>query len=125
MAAMERGPLPQSQQASDDAAPLVHMNPAGMLDGADSALDLDVTVLAFAQWVSQMKTRQHNSQHQMQAEMSIIRNAITSNNTDLSDFKRHSASIQRQMQSEINEIRESLSNVFMEITAAVSNNAAA
>jgi len=91
----------------------------------DSQLDLDVTVLAFAQWVSEMKARQHNSQHQMQAEMSMIRNAITSNHTDLSDFKRHGAAIQQQMQSEINEIRESLSNVFMEITAAVRNNAAA
>merc|ERR1719436_1490302 len=102
-----------------------------MQDGAaasavpDSQLDLDVTVLAFAQWVSEMKVRQHNSQNQMQAEMSMIRNAISSNHTDLSEFKRHGAAIQQQMQSEINEIRESLSNVFMEITAAVRNNAAA
>merc|ERR1740121_2732888 len=44
---------------------------------------------------------------------------------DLSDFKRHGAAIQQQMQSEINEIRESLSNVFMEITGAVRNKAAA
>jgi len=61
----------------------------------------------------------------MQAEMSIIRNSITANNTELSDFKRHSAAIQQQMQSETNEIRESLSHVFMEITNAVRNNAAA
>merc|ERR1719261_1915463 len=47
------------------------------------------------------------------------------NNMDLTDFKRHSAAIQQQMQAEISEIRESLSNVFMEITAAVRNNAAA
>lgn len=91
----------------------------------ESQLDLDVTVLAFAQWVSEMKVRQHNSQHQMQAELSMIRNAVTANHADLSDFKRHGAAIQQQMQSEINEIRESLSNVFMEITAAVRNNAAA
>merc|ERR1719261_1478401 len=55
----------------------------------------------------------------------MIRNAITSNNTDLQDFKRHSAAIQQHMQSEINEIRESLSTVFMEITSAVRNNAEA
>jgi hypothetical protein len=91
----------------------------------ESQLDLDVTVLAFAQWVSEMKTRQANAHHQMQAEMSIIRNAITSNNMELGDFKRHSAAIQQQMQSEINEIRESLSTVFMEITSAVRNNAEA
>merc|ERR1719401_2100386 len=61
----------------------------------------------------------------MTAEMSMIRNAIAGNHTDLSDFKRHGAGIQQQMQSEINEIRESLSSVFMEITSAVRNNAAA
>merc|ERR550514_452392 len=54
-----------------------------------------------------------------------IWNAITSNHTDLTDFKRHGAAIQQQMQSEINEIRESLSSVFSEITSAVRNNAAA
>merc|ERR1740133_384769 len=72
-----------------------------------------------------MKTRQASSHHQMQAEIIIIRNAITSNNTELGDFKRHSAAIQQQMQSEINEIRESLGTVFMEITTAVRNNATA
>jgi len=110
------GPSPNSSSPShQEATAPVNSDP----------LDLDVTVLAFAQWVSEMKTRQQSSQHHMQAEMSVIRNAITSNNTDLGDFKRHSAGIQQQMQSEINEIRESLSSVFMEITAAVRNNAAA
>jgi len=96
-----------------------------MAGRVENELDLDVTVLAFAQWVSEMKTRQSTAHHQMQAEMSIIRNAITSNNTELGDFKRHSAAIQQQMQSETNEIRESLGTVFMEITSAVRNNAEA
>jgi len=86
---------------------------------------LDVTVLAFAQWVSELRQRQHNAQHVMHSEMSLIRNAISSNNQDLGDFKRHSAQIQQHMQREISEIRDSLSSVFMEITTAVRNNAAA
>jgi len=88
-----------------------------------SELDMDVVVLAFAQWVSEMKTRQSNANHQMQAEMSVIRNAITSNSSDLEDFKRNSAATQRRMQNEMYEIRESLGTVFMEITTAVRNNA--
>lgn len=87
--------------------------------------DMDVTVLAFAQWASEMKTRQSSAMQQCGAEMSMIRNAVGSNAGDLGDFKRHGATIQSQMQSEINEIRETLSSVFMEITAAVRNNAAA
>lgn len=108
-----------------------HGSTGGNVAGADyladpsSKPDLDVTVLAFAQWVSEMKSRQQNSHRQMQGEMSMIRNAITSNQTELSDFKRHGATIQTHMQSEMNEIRESLSTVFMEITAAVRNNTAA
>uniref|UniRef100_A0A6T9EHY3 Uncharacterized protein n=1 Tax=Noctiluca scintillans TaxID=2966 RepID=A0A6T9EHY3_NOCSC len=106
----------------------IRPHPSGSSVFVDSAqspeIDLDVTVLAFAQSMSEMKTRQHNSQHQMQAEMSVIRNAIAANNTDLADFKRHSAAIQQQMQNEICEIRDSLSNVFMDLTAAVRHNAA-
>merc|ERR1719321_2608281 len=72
-----------------------------------------------------MKSRQNNAHQQLKAEMSVIRNAITSNSTELSDFKRHSASIQQHMQAETSEIRKTLSTVFMEITGAVRNNAEA
>mmetsp|Transcript_77907 Transcript_77907/g.147134 ORF Transcript_77907/g.147134 Transcript_77907/m.147134 type:complete len:451 (+) Transcript_77907:78-1430(+) len=115
--------LGMANSASSVVAPQSVLNVEN--SGSGSTIDLDLTVLSFAQWVSEMKSRQNNSHHQMQAEMSIIRNAISSNNTDLGDFKRHSAAIQQQMQSEINEIRESLSSVFMEITGAVRDNAAA
>mmetsp|Transcript_16212 Transcript_16212/g.46958 ORF Transcript_16212/g.46958 Transcript_16212/m.46958 type:complete len:341 (-) Transcript_16212:142-1164(-) len=91
----------------------------------ESPLDMDVTVLAFAQWVSELKTRQSYSQNQVRAEMSTIRTAVSSNQTDLADFRRHGAAIQQQMQSEINDIRNQLSGVFSEITTAVRNNSAA
>eukprot|EP00931_Biecheleriopsis_adriatica_P120142 TRINITY_DN95276_c0_g1_i1.p1 TRINITY_DN95276_c0_g1~~TRINITY_DN95276_c0_g1_i1.p1 ORF type:complete len:339 (+),score=84.66 TRINITY_DN95276_c0_g1_i1:59-1075(+) len=93
--------------------------------GIEANLDMDVTVLAFAQWVTEMKNKQSNSQKSLQVELNTIKNAINGNHNDLSDFKRHGAAIQQQMQAEINEIRESLSAVFQEITAAVRNNTAA
>eukprot|EP00439_Symbiodinium_sp_Y106_P046763 s2124_g5.t6 len=93
--------------------------------GSENMLDVDVTVLAFAQWVMELKNKSSNSQKSLQIELNTIKNAINGNHSDLADFKRHGAAIQQQMQSEINEIRESLSSVFMEITAAVRNNAAA
>mmetsp|Transcript_100467 Transcript_100467/g.181305 ORF Transcript_100467/g.181305 Transcript_100467/m.181305 type:complete len:356 (-) Transcript_100467:59-1126(-) len=93
--------------------------------GMESALDMDVTVLAFAQWVSEMKSRQSNTTKSLQVELNTIKNSINGNHLDLSDFKRHGAAIQQQMQAETNEIRESLSAVFMEITSAVRNNTAA
>eukprot|EP00441_Pelagodinium_beii_P039140 CAMPEP_0197648430 /NCGR_PEP_ID=MMETSP1338-20131121/27746_1 /TAXON_ID=43686 ORGANISM="Pelagodinium beii, Strain RCC1491" /NCGR_SAMPLE_ID=MMETSP1338 /ASSEMBLY_ACC=CAM_ASM_000754 /LENGTH=339 /DNA_ID=CAMNT_0043222421 /DNA_START=36 /DNA_END=1055 /DNA_ORIENTATION=+ len=91
---------------------------AGELDGRvklPSAQDLDVTVLAFAQWLSEMKLRSNSSLQQMLAEMGIIRNGITSNNTDLTEFKRNTATVQQQMQSQISDLRDKLTDAYTEI----------
>merc|ERR1740138_1532268 len=77
--------------------------------------DLDVTVLAFAQWLSEMRTRSNASLQQMLAEMGIIRNGITSNNTDLTEFKRNTATVQQQMQSQISDLRDKLTDAYTEI----------
>lgn len=77
--------------------------------------DLDVTVLAFAQWLSEMKLRSGSSLQQMLAEMGIIRNGITTNNTDLTEFKRHTATVQQQMQSQISDLRDKLADAYSEI----------
>merc|ERR1719473_821113 len=77
--------------------------------------DLDVTVLAFAQWLSEMRSRSTSSLQQMLAEMGIIRNGITSNNTDLCEFKRNTATVQQQMQSQIIDLRDKLSDAYSEI----------
>jgi len=77
--------------------------------------DLDVTVLAFAQWLSEMRSRSSSSLQQMLAEMGIIRNGITSNNTDLTEFKRNTATVQQQMQSQISYLRDKLTDAYTEI----------
>mmetsp|Transcript_20263 Transcript_20263/g.38323 ORF Transcript_20263/g.38323 Transcript_20263/m.38323 type:complete len:357 (-) Transcript_20263:118-1188(-) len=77
--------------------------------------DLDVTVLAFAQWLSEMRARSNSSLQQMLAEMGIIRNGITSNNTDLTEFKRNTATVQQQMQSQISDLRDKLTDAYQEI----------
>jgi len=77
--------------------------------------DLDVTVLAFAQWLSEMRSRSNSSLQQMLAEMGIIRNGITSNNTDLTEFKRNTATVQQQMQSQISDLRDKLTDAYTEI----------
>merc|ERR1719456_1299935 len=74
--------------------------------------DLDVTVLAFAQWLSEMRANSKTSLQQMLAEMGIIRNGITSNNTDLTEFKRNTATVQQQMQSQISDLRDKLTDAY-------------
>merc|ERR1719386_172545 len=77
--------------------------------------DLDVTVLAFAQWLSEMRANSKTSVQQMLAEMGIIRNGITSNNADLVEFKRNTATVQQQMQSQIIDLRDKLTDAYSEI----------
>merc|ERR1719199_787031 len=77
--------------------------------------DLDVTVLAFAQWLSEMRANNKTSLQQMLAEMGIIRNGITSNNADLTEFKRNTATVQQQMQSQISDLRDKLTDAYTEI----------
>merc|ERR1719436_579727 len=81
----------------------------------NSADTIDVTVLAFAQWLSEMRSRSNSSLQQMLAEMGIIRNGITSNNTDLTEFKRNTATVQQQMQSQISDLRDKLTEAYTEI----------
>merc|ERR550537_599867 len=81
--------------------------------------DVDVTALAFAQYVSELKSRAASSHNQLHAEMGQVRTAIGTNNSDLQELKRHTAAVQQQMQGEISSLRESLSQVFMEITEGV------
>merc|ERR1719201_2445856 len=82
-------------------------------------VDTDITVQAFAQWLTEMKTRNSRSLQEMLSEMSIIRDGITSNNVELTDFKRHSTGISQQMQSRLTDLREKLTNAFGEITSLV------
>jgi predicted nucleic acid-binding Zn-ribbon protein len=62
-----------------------------------------------------MRSRSNASLQQMLAEMGIIRNGITSNNTDLTEFKRNTATVQQQMQSQISDLRDKLTDASTEI----------
>merc|ERR1719213_977759 len=62
-----------------------------------------------------MRSRSTASVQQMLAEMGIIRNGITSNNADLVEFKRNTATVQQQMQSQIIDLRDKLTDAYSEI----------
>merc|ERR1719473_333895 len=89
--------------------------PAAFLGANRSSEDLDVTVLAFAQWLSDMRSRSNASLQSMLAEMGIIRTGITQNNSDLTEFKRNTATVQQQMQSQICDLRDKLTDAYTEI----------
>jgi len=82
-------------------------------------VERDGTVQSFANWLAEMKSKNHKSLNSMLSESSIIRDSITTNNMELTDFKRHSSSISQQMQSQLTDLREKLTGAFGEITSLV------
>ncbi|CAE7210655.1 Ctsb [Symbiodinium natans] len=66
-----------------------------------------------------MKVQNNRTVQEILSETSIIRDSITANNMELTDFKRHSSSISQQMQSQLTDLREKLTSAFGEITALV------
>lgn len=79
------------------------------------ASDVDVTVMAYAQWLSEMKQQATNARYQQQAELDLMRDAINANNGELVDFKRHSSQVVQQLQGQVTELRARLSDAFAEM----------
>lgn len=79
----------------------------------------DVTVQSFAQFLTELKARNHRVLQDMLSETSITRDSITTSNLELTDFKRHSTGISQQMQAQLTDLREKLTAAFSEITALV------
>lgn len=82
-------------------------------------MEPDSTVQAFAGYLTEMRGRNTITVQQLLSEMSIIRDSISSNNSELTEFKRHSTTIAQQMQSQLTDLREKLTNAFGEITTLV------
>eukprot|EP00930_Biecheleria_cincta_P045997 TRINITY_DN31715_c0_g1_i2.p1 TRINITY_DN31715_c0_g1~~TRINITY_DN31715_c0_g1_i2.p1 ORF type:complete len:337 (+),score=80.47 TRINITY_DN31715_c0_g1_i2:99-1109(+) len=82
-------------------------------------VEQDATVESFTKWLAEMKSKNNRALQEMLSETSIIRDSITSNNMDLTDFKRHSSSISQQMQTQLTDLREKLTSAFGEITLLV------
>jgi len=92
------------------------MNVSASLTGS---VETDMTCQAFATWLTELRSRNSRTLQEMMSEMSIIRDGITSNNMELTDFKRNSTGISQQMQSQLTDLREKLTNAFGEITTLV------
>lgn len=55
-------------------------------------LEHDPTVRTFTNWLAEMKVQNNRTVQDILSETSIIRDSITANNMELTDFKRHSSS---------------------------------
>merc|ERR1719264_1506328 len=77
--------------------------------------DVDVTVMAYAQWLSEMKQQAMIARYQQQAELDLIRDAISQSNGELSEFKRHSTTVVKQLQAQVSEMRAKLGDILTDL----------
>eukprot|EP00933_Yihiella_yeosuensis_P074373 TRINITY_DN83291_c0_g1_i1.p1 TRINITY_DN83291_c0_g1~~TRINITY_DN83291_c0_g1_i1.p1 ORF type:complete len:357 (-),score=63.53 TRINITY_DN83291_c0_g1_i1:95-1165(-) len=92
---------------------------AGFSSQYQGGVEQDQIAQSFAQWLSELKSRNNRALQEMLSETSIIRDSITSNNMELTDLKRHSSGISQQMQTQLTDLREKLTSAFGEITSLV------
>lgn len=91
--------------------------------GGRSPGTVDMTVLAYAQWLSEMKQQSTNARYQQQAELDLIREAISANTNDLGEFKRQSTQVVQQLQAQVVELRASLRDVTQDLAQQIQRRA--
>jgi len=77
--------------------------------------DLDVPVLGFARYLSELRTRNNSLVQQCFTEMETIRNGMSTQNADLLEFKRSTATVQQQMQSQMAGLKNTLTDAYSDI----------
>jgi len=86
---------------------------------------VDVTAMAFAQWVSELKQKSIACQHHTHGEIGALRQALDGTAAELRDVASSCYGSQQQIQTEIGEFRESLARLLHDITASVRTHATA
>eukprot|EP00931_Biecheleriopsis_adriatica_P062175 TRINITY_DN37446_c0_g1_i1.p1 TRINITY_DN37446_c0_g1~~TRINITY_DN37446_c0_g1_i1.p1 ORF type:complete len:498 (+),score=104.60 TRINITY_DN37446_c0_g1_i1:46-1539(+) len=77
--------------------------------------DVDLTVMAYAQWLSDVKQQAASARYHQQAELDVMRDAIGAHSGELTEFKRHSTMVVQQLQSQVAELRVKVSDIFAEL----------
>eukprot|EP00930_Biecheleria_cincta_P090117 TRINITY_DN7945_c0_g1_i3.p1 TRINITY_DN7945_c0_g1~~TRINITY_DN7945_c0_g1_i3.p1 ORF type:complete len:442 (+),score=75.68 TRINITY_DN7945_c0_g1_i3:130-1455(+) len=98
----------------------VRDGPAGVATpGAPAAplTDVDMTVMAYAQWLSDVKQQAASARYHQQAELRAMQDAIGAQSGELAEFKRHSTLIVQQLQSQVSELRVKVSELSAELQA--------
>lgn len=110
--AMPREAAGESYRVGSCAAPS-----SGRLGGGLEGPGVDVTVLAYAQWLSEVKHQATGARFQQKAEFEVLRDAVRESSSELADFKRlYAGSVQR-LESQVTDLRSRLQDVVADLAA--------
>jgi len=77
--------------------------------------DVDLTVMAYAQWLSDVKQQAANARYHQQAELDVMRDAIGAHSGELVEFKRHSTVVVQQLQNQVSELKAKVTDLAAEL----------
>ncbi|CAE7509211.1 unnamed protein product [Symbiodinium sp. CCMP2592] len=76
-------------------------SPGGFGSPAALALnDVDTTVMAYAQWLSELQQQASQSRNSQRAELDVLRDSIAAQGGELAEFKRHSMTVVQHLQNQ-------------------------
>lgn len=81
-----------------------------------SLTDVDSTVLAYAQWLSELQQHANQAKYHQKAELEVLREAVSAQSSELNDFKRHCMGAIQQIQQQVSDVKINLAAVQSSIT---------
>lgn len=78
--------------------------------GFTTLSDVDSTVLAYAQWLSELQQHAQAKYHQ-KAELEVLRESVSAQNVELNDFKRHCMGSIQQIQQQVSDLKLTMADL--------------
>eukprot|EP00435_Cladocopium_sp_Y103_P007450 s1946_g2.t1 len=76
-----------------------------------SLSDVDSTVLAYAQWLSELQQHANQAKYHQKAELEVLRDSVSAQNVELNDFKRHCMGSLQQIQQQVSDLKLTMAEV--------------
>jgi len=73
--------------------------------------DVDSTVLAYAQWLSELQQHANQAKYHQKAELEVLRESVSAQNSELNDFKRHCMGAIQQIQQQVSDLKMTVADL--------------
>lgn len=79
--------------------------------GFTTLSDVDSTVLAYAQWLSELQQHANQAKYHQKAELEVLRESVSAQNVELNDFKRHCMGSIQQIQQQVSDLKLTMADL--------------
>lgn len=86
-------------------------SPSATSGGFTTLSDVDSTVLAYAQWLSELQQHANQAKYHQKAELQVLRESVSAQNVELNDFKRHCMGSIQQIQQQVSDLKLTMADL--------------